>query len=102
LKRIYRQGDVLLVPVGEVPQGAKRIKPKRAVLAEGEVTGHVHELVGGEVDLFQDKAEVIFARIMQPTELKHAEHATQTIEPGVYRVVRQREYSPEEIRRVAD
>jgi hypothetical protein len=39
---------------------------------------------------------------MSAPQLQHAEHATQTIEPGVYRVVRQREYSPEEIRRVAD
>src|SRR5216684_73852 len=98
---IYRQGDVLLVPVEEVPEGAKRVRPKRLVIAEGEVTGHVHELVGGKVELFE-KAEVVFARIMSAPQLQHAEHATQTIEPGVYRVVRQREYSPSEIRRVAD
>jgi len=90
MKKIYRQGDVLLVPVDEVPESAKRINPKRAVLAEGEVS------------LFQDKAEVIFTQIMEATELRHAEHATQTIEPGIYRIVRQREYTPQEIRRVAD
>ena len=98
---IYRQGDVLLVPVDEVPKGAKRLRPKRVILAEGEATGHVHELVGGKVDLFE-KAEVVFAKIMSAPQLQHAEHTTQTIEPGVYRVVRQREYSPEELRRVAD
>ena len=100
---IYRQGDVLLVPVNEVPKGAKRMRPKRVVLAEGEVTGHVHELVGGRVDLYQDKAEVVFAKIMDSaSELKHAEHATQVIEPGIYRIVRQREYTPAENVRVAD
>jgi hypothetical protein len=100
---IYRQGDVLLVPVSEVPKGAKRMRPKRIVLAEGEVTGHVHELVGGKVDLYRDKAEVVFAKIMAgPSELKHAEHSTQTIEAGIYRVVRQREYTPAENVRVAD
>ena len=99
---IHRQGDVLLVPVNKLPEGAKRIKPKRAVIAEGEVTGHVHELIG-EVDLYKDSAETIFAKIMSATELKHAEHSTQTIEPGIYRVVRQREYQPKELpRRVAD
>ena len=98
---IYRQGDVLLVPVDEVPRGARRVRPKRLIIAEGEVTGHVHELVGGKVELFE-KAEVVFAKIMSAPQLQHAEHATQTIEPGVYRVVRQREYSPEELRRVAD
>ena len=98
---IYRQGDVLLVPVDEIPEGAKRLRPKRVILAEGEVTGHVHELVGGKVDLFE-KAEVVFAKIMTAPQLQHAEHATQTIEPGIYRVVRQREYSPEAVRQVAD
>lgn len=98
---IYRQGDVLLVPVDGVPKGAKQVRPKRAVLAEGEVTGHVHELIGGEVDLYGE-AEAIFARIMQTTELRHAEHATLAIEPGVYRVIRQTEYTPAELRPVAD
>ena len=98
---IYRQGDVLLVPVGEIPKGAKRVQPHRLVIAEGEVTGHVHELVGGNVELFE-KAQVVLAKIMAAPQLQHAEHATQTIEPGIYRIVRQREYTPEEIRQVAD
>lgn len=99
---IYRQGDVLLVSVDEVPASSKKIQPARVVLAEGEVTGHVHELVGGEVEVFQDKAEALFVRIMAAPELHHAEHSTQVIQPGTYRVVRQREYSPQELRRVAD
>ncbi len=98
---IYRQGDVLLVPVEDIPEGAKRVRPKRVIIAEGEVTGHMHELVGGKVELFE-KAESVFARIMAAPELRHAEHATQTIEPGLYRIVRQREYTPSEIRRLAD
>jgi len=97
----YRQGDILLVPIEEIPRGAKRVQPKRLIIAEGEVTGHVHELVGGKVELFE-KAEVVFAKIMSAPQLQHAEHATQTIEPGTYRVVRQREYAPDELRRVAD
>ena len=100
---LYRQGDVLLVPVEDVPEGAKRRRPKRVIIAEGEVTGHVHELVGGKVDVYEaPDARAVFVKIMGSPELQHAEHATQTIEPGVYRIVRQREYSPEEIRQVAD
>ena len=34
--------------------------------------------------------------------LQHDEHATINLPPGSYIVRRQREYSPEEIRRVAD
>src|SRR6266508_2539292 len=98
---MYRQGDVLLVQVDEVPKGAKQRLAKRVILAEGEVTGHVHELVGGKVDVFEADAAVIFLEIMASPELRHAEHATQTIEPGIYEVRRQREYTPQEIRQVA-
>ena len=35
-------------------------------------------------------------------ELVHDEHDTLTIAPGAYKVIRQREYHPEEIRNVAD
>lgn len=108
MKKLYRQGDVLLVAVKELPADAKRLRPKRLILAEGEVTGHVHELIGGNVELFEDKkpgtevAGVIYAKIMAAPELRHAEHSTQVIEPGIYRVVRQREYTAAEIRRVTD
>jgi hypothetical protein len=37
-----------------------------------------------------------------PAALAHDEHATIMLPPGNYRIVRQREYSPEEIRDVAD
>lgn len=102
MTKTYRQGDVLLVPVDEVPKDAKRLRPKRVILAEGEVTGHVHELVGGKVDLYCDKAEVVFVKIMEAPEFIHAEHATQVIESGIYRIVHQREYTPAENVRVAD
>ena len=32
----------------------------------------------------------------------HDEHATIMLPPGAYRVIRQREYAPEEVRYVAD
>jgi hypothetical protein len=37
-----------------------------------------------------------------PVDLVHEEHATITIDPGVYRVQRMREYAPEAPRRLAD
>jgi hypothetical protein len=38
----------------------------------------------------------------EPAALEHDEHDTITLPPGSYRIVRQREYAPEEIRYVAD
>jgi hypothetical protein len=37
-----------------------------------------------------------------PVALEHDEHDTIAIPPGNYKVIRQREYSPEAIRNVAD
>jgi len=40
--------------------------------------------------------------VAEPTTLDHQEHASIEIAPGAYWVVRQREYHPQEIRRVQD
>ena len=37
-----------------------------------------------------------------PVALEHDEHETIQLPPGDYRIIRQREYSPEAIRNVAD
>ena len=39
----YRQGDLLFVRVGGVPAGSKKLTHR--VLAEGETTGHMHQIV---------------------------------------------------------
>ena len=41
---MFRQGDVLVVPVDEIPTGLKKVPREqgRLVLAHGEATGHAH------------------------------------------------------------
>ena len=106
---IYRQGDVLVVPVKAVPAGAETVARERgrAVLAHGEVTGHHHSIVDGSASLVtQGEADELrmWLRVTgtSAVALEHQEHATIMVPPGVYEVVRQREYTPEEIRRVMD
>ena|SRR5688572_25796504 len=101
--RQFRQGDVLIEKVETIPAHAKKVRlPKRIVLAEGEATGHAHVLDAPDVELFERNG-VLFARIGNPGGVvKHEEHAPIQLEPGTYRVRRQREYSPEAIRNVAD
>lgn len=106
--RIYRQGDVLVAEIETVPAGVKPVplESGRLVLAHGEVTGHAHVVVG-DAELFaaSDVAELEerFLRVEQEgTEIVHDEHSPITLPPGNYRVLRQREYSPEGIRSVAD
>jgi hypothetical protein len=107
-RKQFRQGDVLLVEVLSIPANARRVaSKKRAVLAEGEVTGHAHVLRAAEVEEYAvTDTEERFYRIMAANGmvglLTHEEHSTLEIPPGDYQLVRQREYSPEEIRRVSD
>jgi len=108
---IYRQGDVLVVQIDSIPADAAAEKIEdRIVLAYGEVTGHAHaiskeEAVSYKVDspipIFDWRAER-FLLVAVKAQLKHEEHATIDIPAGNYAVIQQREYSPEEIRNVAD
>src|SRR5438309_1513161 len=91
---MFRQGDVLLVRVAEVPPGRAILEEEgRLVLARGEVTGHHHSVAARDAELV-DAAEGVFLRIMTPTPLEHPEHAPIALDPGVYRVATQREYTP--------
>jgi hypothetical protein len=103
-----RQGDVLLVPVDEIPDGARSLARTggRVVLAEGEVTGHAHAIRAAGATLL-GAGEERYLRVTAPVTLDHEEHAAIEVAPGAYRVVIQREYVPPEIsvvpfRRVVD
>ena len=102
-RKPVRQGDVMFRPVADVPATAKARTPDRGrhVIALGEVTGHAHVLDAQHADVY-DNAATVYARIMEATPLTHEEHAAVVLDPGVWRYVPQREYSPEAIRNVSD
>jgi len=53
---LYRQGDILIIPTTQVPEGLKPIKRdkhNRLILAEGETTGHAHAIQAAPATLFQ-------------------------------------------------
>lgn len=97
-----RQGDVLLVPVDEIPGVARPLRRAggRVVLAEGEVTGHAHAIRSSAAALLGTDDER-YLRVAAPVSLDHEEHGPIAIAPGTYRVVIQREYVPPEISPVA-
>lgn len=100
----FRQGDVLLVRVDELPKERKDITPgDRIVLAYGEVTGHAHAIhePRSKARLWDAGAER-FLQVIQQTTLRHEEHDPITLEPGIYKVVRQREYDPKRDKWVTD
>jgi len=127
---VRRQGDVLLVELDELPPQLEPVPREdgRLVLAHGEATGHAH-VIKGEAQLLADLDEIPprrrlaagarregraarrrsrgemagrFLRVQAESRLLHEEHATLAVPPGNYRVVRQREYTPNRPRFVAD
>ena len=105
-----RQGDVLVTPVSAVPKNLKPVarENRKVILAHGEVTGHHHALLEPEVEMLRGDtdAERFLSVPKRGAKLTHQEHATiplrETTKTGPRQVVRQREYSDELSRRVAD
>lgn len=108
---MYRQGDILIVPIAEdaVPAEARALPaaPRdgrgRMVLALGEATGHAHAVLAPG-SLLSDPAPQAPDYLHLPSggRLTHEEHAAISLPAGWYQVVRQREYVPGAVRFVAD
>ena len=90
----FRQGDVLLVEVDEIPD-ASRAEPRsgRIVLAEGEATGHAHAIHEPDARTFEYEGER-FLLTRSKAQLVHEEHGPIEVPAGAWRVVIQREYEP--------
>jgi hypothetical protein len=107
---MYRQGDVLIVPIEETalpPHGADapeepRDSRGRMVLALGEVTGHAHAVLGPGRLLREPGAATALLHLPDGGRVVHEEHAAVVLPKGWHRVVRQREYVPGSVRIVAD
>ena len=92
---MIRQGDVLLVPVDEIPTESRRQRRRgRIVLAEGEATGHAHAILERDAETFTTSDGNRFLLTKSRAQLIHEEHAPLDVAPGAYRVVIQREYVP--------
>lgn len=89
-----RQGDVLIQRVrGKAKGGPVQAEHGRLILARGEATGHHHSIPANAGTLTLDEGGVMYLTIDELTAVEHQEHAAIPLEPGVYRVTRQREYA---------
>jgi len=104
MQKQYRQGDVWIEEVNEIPSEVSAIKREKGfvILAHGEVTGHFHGIKNRVAKFYQHETGDRFLDLSKPCDLTHQEHSTITLPPGKYRVVQQREYTPEAIRSVRD
>jgi hypothetical protein len=98
---LWRQGDVFMASVASVPKAANP-RP-HCVLAEGEATGHNHRVADpAAARLYADSASLYLKIVADSATVVHQEHGPITLPRGIYRVWRQREYSPEAIRTIRD
>ncbi len=96
---MYRQGDILLIPVDRMQGRADELEHR--IVERGELTGHVHK-VDERATLFGWNDVPEFVVVNDETELAHEEHETIVIPEGTYRIQRQREFDGNQARFVTD
>ena len=108
-ERYAAQGDCLIAKVESLPSDAIRQEPINGnyIVAHSE-TGHHHMITDQGVDLYQCANDplAMFLVVNNEADLIHNRsfdtHETIRFDPGVYKIHRQREYTPKGWRRVAD
>ena len=95
----YRQGDLLFL-LQETRPAVALVERPGLVIVEGEATGHAHRLTAGVI--LEAPNGSLFLDLAEATRVVHDEHDALTLGPGLWLVVRQREYTPEAIRTVLD
>jgi hypothetical protein len=87
----YRQGDLLFVLQETRPEATLLARPGLVILT-GETTGHSHRLTAGQI--LEDPAGALYLDLPATARVVHEEHDAITLGPGLWLVVRQREYGP--------
>ena len=105
------QGDVMLIPVAALPEGLVPARTENgAFIVTHSETGHHHIVMERPtVRMFNDVMDLFRSFLViegEPADLEHLRptdtHETVRLEPGIYEVRRQREYSPAGWQRAAD
>lgn len=102
------QGDLLITAVDSLPDGLSEVEPENGshIVAHSE-TGHHHVVAANAARAYQgSNPMVMFLVVTKPTALEHHRsfdtHEPLELKSGTYEIRRQREYTPEGWRRVAD
>lgn len=105
IKGQIRQGDILIQPIEQIPEKAiseNITEDKRFIVATGDSLPFAHYLES-------EKAQIVgfngirYIEAFKKTRIKHeGTHTDLPIQKGKNQILHQREYTPEEIRNVAD
>ena len=98
--KYYQQGDVILTEISSVPTNARPQKSK--ILAEGEATGHRHEVIGNAETFLGGNNMFLVA--YDDVEVQHQEHNPISLPAGTFAIsiVREYDHFKEEARAVVD
>ena len=100
--QIYRQGDVILTSLEQLPTGAEKQKESLPlILKHGSATGHSHSINNPAASLYT-KNDKRYLLLESDTQLEHEEHATLILPAGTYQILKQREHTASGIREVLD
>src|SRR5262245_42690727 len=95
----HRQGDLLFLWQNTRPQAD--LPPRLSnVIVAGEPTGHAHGLTAGTV--LEAPEGTLCLDLHHAAEVVHEEQYPITLDSGPWRMVRQREFSPQAIGTVQD
>lgn len=101
---MWRQGDVFFERVTEIPAQVREHPLPHVTLVHGEMTGHSHRIADPRTaTLFAASATSFLLEVHDGgATVVHEEHGSIALDAGLYRVWRQREYSPQAVRIVQD
>ena len=105
---LIRQGDLLFVPIENIPPGA--LIRKSGIIQEGEVTGHHHRVATVEdAHVYTtedwDGFHAFVETLERPAEIVHEEHGTVTLPAGskfAVHIAREYDYLGQVDRQVRD
>lgn len=96
---IIRHGDLVIYQINKIPETARQLSTN--IIAEGEKTGHNHELYGshqifetwsGGIGMLGTPKKNMYIKAKLDIFLKHPEHNTLKISKGDYIIFHEREF----------
>jgi hypothetical protein len=97
MARVWRQGDVIVREVSEIPKNAVRRETNEIRIASE--TGNPHSLRATQVFETRDRGRSLqsseqFALLEEPALMTHPQHPSLQLPIGIYRITTMRDYAP--------
>ncbi len=102
-QKAYRHGEIALVKVDKLPEGLELAKTNIIMVGSH---GNNHSIDQGEL-YFKKESDFVFGYLVaKDTNLLHSEHSPKIgdakIEDGIYKLIKQQEFTPEGLVPVID